>query len=64
MAKLYFEIDTDKINEIQISNMFLALYKAKHVSWTNLEFRVNGQLEHVEADWLKHFVAIDKPIGR
>lgn len=59
MPKLYFEIDTDKINELQLSSMLKIIERAKHVSWTNIQFRVNGEMEYKEADWLKHFTLVE-----
>jgi hypothetical protein len=54
--KIRFEIDTDKINDIQLKHMRETINRSRHAHWTNVELRINGKDERHEADWLKHFV--------
>ena len=56
--KLRFEIDLDKINNIQLATIRETIERAKHAHWTNVEFRINGKNEYAEADWIKHFVEV------
>lgn len=56
MTKLYFVIDLDNINDIQLCSMRRTIERAKHAHWINVEFRINGKDEYAQADWLKHFV--------
>lgn len=58
MMKLHFEIDLEEIGDIQLTTMRRAIERAKHAHWINVNFRINGQDEYAEADWLKHFVEV------
>lgn len=57
--KLYFEIDLDKINELQEDSLRRAIQKSKGASYTDIAFRINGKQEVEEADWIKHLTEIN-----
>lgn len=56
--KLHFTLDLNSINSMQLETMRKAIERAKHAHYTNIEVRINGEYEYVEADWLKHFIEI------
>lgn len=53
--KIIFELDTNNINDIQLTTMRRTIERAKHAHFTTVKLRINGRDEYEEADWLRHF---------
>lgn len=56
---LTFTVDLSEINDLQLESLRHAIKRAKAAHFTDLDIRINGQNERIEADWLKHFVETD-----
>jgi hypothetical protein len=57
--KIIFELDTDKINSLQLESLRKQIKRTKHAHFTNLQVRINGEFEYHEADWIKHLAEIE-----
>ncbi len=57
--KIIFELDTDKINSLQLASLHHQIERAKHAHYTNLQVRIGGKFEYHEADWIKHLTEIE-----
>ena len=56
--KIIFELDLDKINDLQLSTLRKTIERAQHAHYTDIDMRINGQNEYCEADWIKHLVEL------
>jgi len=54
--KIYFELDLDKINDIQLSDLRNTIERAQHAHHTDIGMRIAGQNECYQADWIKHLI--------
>lgn len=52
---MLFRISAGKINRLQVDSLRNAIKRAKAAHFTDLDIRINGQNERIQADWLKHF---------
>ena len=51
---MLLELDDANINDLQRASILRLIERARHAHYTNIYFRINGQDEVIEADWLKH----------
>jgi hypothetical protein len=49
-----FVITDEKINHLQVNTIRKTVERCKHAHHTDLQLRINGQDEWLQADWVKH----------
>jgi hypothetical protein len=54
-------ITDEKINSLQVDSIQRLIDRARHAHMTDIKFRINGQDEWHQADWLKHMVRVTPP---
>lgn len=52
---LYFVMRAGAINDMQLKSMRYVMNRARAAHFTDIDMRINGKNEIIEADWLKHF---------